>query len=648
MSTTLFTASGKALPIGAELGKGGEGSVFEVPSLSQQVAKVYHPKHLPDADKAAKLAYMASTADSLLLNYAAWPQDTLHAIKGGPVVGFLMPKVTGKDPVHVVYSPAHRRQERPKAAWDYLLFTARNVAAAFDTLHKHGHVVGDVNQGNVMVGDDSRVMLIDSDSFQINERGTLHYCEVGVSHFTPPELQGLSSFKGFRRTPNHDNFGLALLIFHLLFGGRHPYSGVPLKAGVGDSLEGDIKAFRYAYGMDSAGRGLKPPPRTVPISLVPPPMQAMFFTAFTEQGASKRPTAAEWVSALDSLRPKLKKCSIAPTHVYPDHVSGCPWCALEREGVVYFLNLANTAIPVGGGFALLQVWALIEAVPPPPVVTIPTVPLTGITPAPLPSNIMSKRSVQSWRVALVIGIATLCGVAPPAWLVWLLLGYFVWHGIGSGRETKLAAEKRRRQVALNSAVEELDALVANLKKDAGVDAFRALKAELANHRNEHQQLPEKEKKELAALQSSAEARQRTKFLETCYLDTADIPGVGQARKAALRSFGIETAADVQRHRVMQVRGFGDSLTNAVMAWRSMCEHRFRFNPAQAVTDADKALVRQKIQQRRVMLEGLLARGPTALKAIRDKGAQQLANAEGMLTARARAVEQARADLNAFS
>jgi DNA-binding helix-hairpin-helix protein with protein kinase domain len=58
-----------------------------------------------------------------------------------------------------------------------------------------------VNQGNVLVGSDSKVVLIDSDSFQVNARGTLHLCEVGVSHFTPPELQGLSSFEVSREQP---------------------------------------------------------------------------------------------------------------------------------------------------------------------------------------------------------------------------------------------------------------------------------------------------------------------------------------------------------------------------------------------------------------------------------------------------------------
>lgn len=257
MSRALVTSKGALVQLGRELGKGGEGAVFEVPQFSTLVAKLYHKA--PDQKKQAKLSFMASIADPKLLQYAAWPQETLHAKQGGPVVGFLMPKVLQREPVHMLYSPAHRRQEYPKASWEFLLFAARNTAAAFETLHAHGHVLADVNQGNVMVGADTKVTLIDCDSFQISANGTVHLCEVGVGHFTPPELQGLRSFDGVMRTVNHDNFGLALLVFHLLYGGRHPYSGVPLHKDVGEALEADIKAFRYAYARDSHARGNKPP-----------------------------------------------------------------------------------------------------------------------------------------------------------------------------------------------------------------------------------------------------------------------------------------------------------------------------------------------------------------------------------------------------
>ncbi len=216
----LHNARGEALHLGRELGRGGEGVVHELPAHPDWVAKRYH--QAPDAAKQQKLRLMAEAIDSPLRNYAAWPEETLHLGESGAVIGFTMQRIEGRLPIHMLYSPAQRRESFPQARFDFLVFVARNIAAAFATLHEHGHVLGDVNQGNVLVGADSRVILIDCDSFQIQVGEALHRCEVGVAHFTPPELQSIASFEDITRTPNHDGFGLALLIFHLLMGGRHP------------------------------------------------------------------------------------------------------------------------------------------------------------------------------------------------------------------------------------------------------------------------------------------------------------------------------------------------------------------------------------------------------------------------------------------
>ncbi|MFZ1711892.1 MAG: hypothetical protein WAT53_02360, partial [Nitrosomonas sp.] len=131
MTKTFVTGTGKAIQIGRELGKGGEGSVYEVPANHYWVAKLYNAHHQPDASKQAKLRFMAATADKELLSYAAWPQEALHKTPNGPVVGFLMPKITGKAELHEIYSPAHRRQNYPDVGWDFLIYAARNMAAAF-------------------------------------------------------------------------------------------------------------------------------------------------------------------------------------------------------------------------------------------------------------------------------------------------------------------------------------------------------------------------------------------------------------------------------------------------------------------------------------------------------------------------------------
>lgn len=81
----------------------------------------------------------------------------------------------------------------------------------------------------------------------------------------------------------------------------------------------------------------------------------MFHFAFTEKGASDaRPTAQQWVAALDSVRSRLKKCSASDMHVYPDRLASCPWCSLERQGVAYFIDLGTTFTQTTTGFVLTQ------------------------------------------------------------------------------------------------------------------------------------------------------------------------------------------------------------------------------------------------------------------------------------------------------
>lgn len=104
MKPTLYTATGECVTPGRELGKGGEGAVYDIEEFVDSVAKIYHTP--PPALKQDKLAFMAATADAQLLNYVAWPQATLHGGRGGKVIGFMMPKVSGKEPIHMIYSPA--------------------------------------------------------------------------------------------------------------------------------------------------------------------------------------------------------------------------------------------------------------------------------------------------------------------------------------------------------------------------------------------------------------------------------------------------------------------------------------------------------------------------------------------------------------
>jgi DNA-binding helix-hairpin-helix protein with protein kinase domain len=470
---SVFTSDGRRVALGALLGRGGEGAVHALLEQPGRVAKLYHQR--PERSKEDKLRHMVAAADAALLGYCAWPQATLHT-RGGAIAGFVMQDIGARRSIHTVYSPVDRLDTLPHAGFDLLLGVARNTAAAFGTLHAHGHVLGDVNQGNVVVDADARVMLIDCDSFQVRAGDALHLCDVGVGHFTPPELQGLPSFAGCVRSANHDNFGLALLLFHLLMGGRHPFSGVPRVPQAGEALETDIRALRYAYAPDAARRGLTAPPRTVPVEVLPLVLRQLFVRAFTEPGVrGQRPTAQDWLHALDAARSRLAACTSQRLHRYPAHLPRCPWCALESHDVVLFVDPVPLARP---RLALAVTWQRIEAVPPPPAISAPRIDPAKVQPGATPARLPGR---QRWLLhvllAALLALAVLM-LAPGASVLAAILGTLAFLLANSFAETPYRKELARRRAAVAAARQALQADLAALDASAGPAGFQRIMARL--------------------------------------------------------------------------------------------------------------------------------------------------------------------------
>jgi DNA-binding helix-hairpin-helix protein with protein kinase domain len=139
----------------------------------------------------------------------------------------------------------------------------------------------------------------------------------------------------------------------------------------------------------------------------------------------------------------------------------------------------------------------------------------------------------------------------------------------------------------------------------------------------------------------------TAFRDVSAHDLEQISGVGPAKKAALRSFGIETAADVTWNKVISVKGFGEVLTRAVVDWRKACERRFVFNPNLLLTEADKNAVRAKIVSRKRTLETTLNSGAAELQRLRKDMTNNANSLSPALRAICQNLAQAQADLNVF-
>ncbi len=320
------------------LGRGGEACVYTVPTDTNLVAKVYHH---PTVEQARKLEVMlANPPENPTANLGhisiAWPIELLRSSNesnstndgGESIVGFLMPRLRGMRPSIDFYNPRTRRQCCPLFNYQYLLRTARNLAAAFAALHTSGYCVGDVNESNILVSDTALVTVVDTDSFQVRDpsNDVVYRCPVGKPEFTPPELQN-KTFAQCDRTTAHDLFGLAVLIFQLLMEGTHPFSGIFQGYGDPPPYEARIVSGHFTYSQKQHVPYI-PTPIAPSLEILHPTLQELFVRCF-EDGHSNpllRPNAQTWHSALAEAENALVTCTSNPQHRYSNHLLRCPWC----------------------------------------------------------------------------------------------------------------------------------------------------------------------------------------------------------------------------------------------------------------------------------------------------------------------------------
>jgi DNA-binding helix-hairpin-helix protein with protein kinase domain len=612
----LYDLAGRPLHLGPELGSGGEGAVYEIRDRSDVVLKLYH-KPL-DPGKSAKIAVMARFGNERLLRLAAWPTEPVQIGSGtGPVGGFIMPKITGHTQAFSLYSPKLRLQEFPTASWQFLIRSATNAARAFWVVHESGHVIGDVNHGNLFVGGKATVRLIDCDSYQITINGTRWFCEVGTPTHQPPELQNVRTYKGVVRTPNNDNFGLAVIIFQMLFMARHPFSG--RFHGTGEMpMERAISEYRFAYGSNAKAMQMQPPPASLGLNGVTREVALLFERAFSRQGSQSngRPRADEWVSALQDLEHHLKKCAVNPAHQFVDTLSKCPWCEIEAATGVPLFQVAL----VGSaqiGFTIAAFWAKVNSVPnpgPPP--ALPRVDGLTVTLSPALAELVQA----IFDAKLAADLPAVIGAASRL------------QSLKKEIATKAANALRRWQDLQNNWTSYTDS------KD-----FQDLLSSLQRLRSQYDALPQRRLQELQKLEANRSRLQLHAHLDRCRISHSRIEGVGAAKKAMLQSYGIETAADIVDNRVLAVPGFGPVLLSNLKRWRDQQQRRFIFDPNKGIDQAAKNAVERQILTEKIDLERTLNESLSKLTVssshIRTRRQAFLAQAEQA----ARALVQAEAD-----
>ena len=580
MTITQLYVDGTALRLGSRIGKGGEGEVYALADGSQRALK-YYTAH-DGASREAKIAAIVRMRLADKSPLVAFPTAVARD-RTGRFVGFVMNLVRGHQPLHELYSPGARKQNFPQASYAFLVRSALNSSKAIASVHAAGCVIGDINHSGILFSKQATAALIDADSFQVIEGGARYLCRVGVPEYTPPELQG-KSLASVVRTPNHDAFGLAVVIFQLLTMGRHPFVGSYAKGDM--PLEKAIAEIRFAYSLRRAV-GMTPPPGACTLKDFPQPIADAFEASFSSEGQRSRPSAAEWSTLLADAEKKLAKCSSNDLHHYFSTATECPWCRMEKRlGIVLFVPsyVDISALPQIDltGSSLTQLWAQIDAIRIPqrdqikPMVASSVV---NVSPEALKAanNTLKPNLIRIGGIFL--GLALFFAV--PA--VWFIAAGIVWVSFALANKHHEDRISQFRQ-PLGRIDHEIQGAFEQWERRLGLDRVEDLTASLKELRQAVQQLKPDADARIAQYQRDRQSHQRRQHLDGFRIRDYKIRGVGPAKLATLASYGVETAGDFTRDSILTVPGFGPTNSQSLLNWQNECARSFVYNMQPTAAD----------------------------------------------------------------
>ncbi|EEF58520.1 Uncharacterized protein with protein kinase and helix-hairpin-helix DNA-binding domains-like protein [Pedosphaera parvula Ellin514] len=563
----VYDESGRMLPLGDQFASGGEGVLYRLKDTETLCVKVYHEK--PDVVQTRKLKLLRSRAEALS-KVAALPKSLLFADADlSKVVGILIPFVRGHE-IHDLYGTRARLHHFPKASFRFMAHVAYNLAHVFDELHCHEIVIGDISEQNVKVLPDATVRLIDCDSFQVADEGTVYTSDVGTPLWTPPELQG-KNLVGLHRDVNHDLFGLAQLIFLLCFAGRHPFAGVP-RGGKQLTPEAAIGEFAFAFAPKELGLPLAPPPGCPALTALPGCMQELFMRAFLKgsEAPKARPQAAEWKECLEELLKNLTACANHSGHIFWKKAVECPWCSVMRETEVDLFpfreeHTSDTSMLLKEADFITR----LRSIRPHPFAIEPLPVFADLAPEALPSEPAGLWNSLQKTVAL--------GGWKKNWLSTALDANQ--KALAEAEASLQSAPSQQMLVAdYNREFSKLHAVVLPMLRMLSRPGHvrRDIEGDLAGDRKKYQM---------------------QEFLDDLLLRDALVSGVGLGDKTMLQSHGIETTADITEAALAKIAGLGETQVLGLLAWRKTCEGIFKYDASKPMSNSLRQEIERRVQER---------------------------------------------------
>lgn len=334
---TVLRTSRQVTLSGQPLKSGGQAAVYSVVGEDDVVVKLY--RDAPDADQQRRVERMLRMAPlsrphpdgSVGRPDLAWPTASARS-SDGEFLGYAMRRFGEPEHIRMVglFTRAQRlRLFRGRVDWRFLLGVAWNLAFMTARMHREGLIVGDFSSNNVVVDGDGLVTFLDCDSIAFTDPDTGEHfpCLMQTADYCAPERHTDGP-----ATPASDDFALAILAYQLLTVGNHPFGGVPHESHSQSTVRDNIAA-NCSYVVQP--ERVVVPKSVIDPGVLPPGLLGLARRAFGPGAAdpAARPTAEEWLGALEHERSQAQTCTARPLHRYGSHLTACPWCEqLARTG----------------------------------------------------------------------------------------------------------------------------------------------------------------------------------------------------------------------------------------------------------------------------------------------------------------------------
>jgi len=351
----LGVTSGKVYESGALVATAGEGSVYQVEHDDSILLKILtRPLSARAAEKLRTLAALQAKP-----SHAAIPIEVVLDPSTRSPVGFVQPYFASAVPLTRTLDAHGRAALKLPSDLAFRVKLCRLLAEAFARVHAAHLVVGDVSDGNFLVGRNwlgraTVVYVIDCNSFQVTLRTNLgnEFFPSGVAteEYAAPEVQP-TDWSTSPRSVYSDGFGLAVLAWKLVYGGSHPFAVVTPRCvdvpPLGQRIE--KRLFPFCPGSPLPA-GWKPATIQPSLAVLPVEVRELFFRAFSSADPRDRATARQWCDV-------FRAWEIALTPSLPFRMLGA-WNDSIADRVAVTLSTFKPYLGRAFGFAALVSVAL--------------------------------------------------------------------------------------------------------------------------------------------------------------------------------------------------------------------------------------------------------------------------------------------------